>query len=52
MQKTIASGISLPENLYKKIEELRGDVSRSRYVIRILENHFNEKFIFDKKRTN
>jgi len=37
MQSSIAVGISLPTNIIRKIDNERGDISRSRYVLRILE---------------
>ena len=37
IQKYIAVGISLPQPIVSKIDSRRGDVSRSRYVLRILE---------------
>ena len=40
MQHKIAVGISLPTKLIKKIDVDRGDVPRSRYVVRILEGQY------------
>lgn len=40
MQSSIAVGISLPANIIKKIDTERGDVSRSRYVLRIIEKMY------------
>jgi len=40
MQYKIAVGISLPAKLMKKIDVDRGDISRSRYVLRILEKQY------------
>jgi metal-responsive CopG/Arc/MetJ family transcriptional regulator len=40
MQSSIAVGISLPANIIKKIDTDRGDVSRSRYVLRIIEKTY------------
>jgi hypothetical protein len=37
MQSSIAVGISLPTNVIKKIDAERGDIPRSRFVLRILE---------------
>lgn len=38
----IPIGISLPKEIVNKIDELRKDVPRSRYILRLLENsiHF------------
>jgi hypothetical protein len=36
-------GISLPETIVKKIDELRGDIPRSRYIFRLLELAFQAK---------
>jgi metal-responsive CopG/Arc/MetJ family transcriptional regulator len=40
MQNSVAVGISLPTKLMKKIDVERGDVPRSRYVLRILEKQY------------
>lgn len=40
MQSSIAVGISLPANIIKKLDAERGDVSRSRYVLRIIEKMY------------
>jgi hypothetical protein len=40
MQNKIAVGISLPTKLMKKIDVDRGDIPRSRYVLRILEKQY------------
>jgi hypothetical protein len=40
MQNKIAVGISLPTKLMKKIDTDRGDIPRSRYVLRILERQY------------
>jgi hypothetical protein len=37
MQTRIAIGIALPRDMIKKIDLERGDVSRSRYLLRLLE---------------
>ena len=37
MQSTICVGISLPKEILKKIDGERGDVSRSKYLLRIIE---------------
>jgi metal-responsive CopG/Arc/MetJ family transcriptional regulator len=37
MQSRIAVGISLPKELLIKIDADRGDIPRSRYVLRILQ---------------
>ena len=39
MQSSIGIGISLPKDLMQKIDIDRGDIPRSRYVLRILEKH-------------
>jgi hypothetical protein len=38
LQDKIATGISIPKNLKDKIDLDRGDISRSKYILRILEN--------------
>jgi len=37
MQCSIPIGISLPQDIVRKIDAQRGDVSRSRWVLRLLE---------------
>lgn len=37
MQNYISVGISLPRKIMKKIDDERGDISRSRYLLRLLE---------------
>lgn len=43
MQNKIAVGISLPTELMKKIDVERGDVPRSRYVLRMLEKQYKSE---------
>jgi hypothetical protein len=38
MQRIISVGISFPKNVLAKIDSERGDVPRSRYLLRVLEN--------------
>lgn len=40
MQDCIAVGISLPRNIISKIDSDRGDISRSKYLLRILEKTY------------
>lgn len=40
MQNFISVGISLPREIVKKIDVERGDVSRSRFVFRLLEKSY------------
>ena len=42
MRKIVPTGISLPKELMQKIDVERGDISRSRYILRILERVYNE----------
>ena len=37
MQQTIAVGISLPKKIMSQIDSERGDVSRSRFLLRLIE---------------
>lgn len=39
MQEHISVGVSFPKRVIEKIDKARGDISRSRYLIRILEEH-------------
>ena len=43
MQNKVAMGISFPKKLIKTIDRERGDVSRSRFVLRLLEQVYEEK---------
>jgi hypothetical protein len=43
MQSSIAVGISLPKDIISKIDAERGDIPRSRYLLRILENSYAMK---------
>jgi len=40
MQLNIAVGISLPRDIMKKIDSERGDISRSRYLLRVLQKAY------------
>ena len=42
MQTSIAVGISLPKKIVMKIDHDRGDIPRSRYVLRILEEMYQD----------
>jgi metal-responsive CopG/Arc/MetJ family transcriptional regulator len=37
MQKSVAVGVSLTKEILSKIDTERGDVSRSRYILRLIE---------------
>lgn len=43
MKHYIATGLSLPVHLLKRIDLERGDVSRSRYLLRILETQYKDQ---------
>ncbi len=36
-------GISLPENVIEKIDTQRGDIARSRYILRLIESSLEHK---------
>ena len=38
-----SKGISIPEDLLSKIDKDRGDISRSRFIVRIMERLYIEK---------
>jgi metal-responsive CopG/Arc/MetJ family transcriptional regulator len=38
MEKYIGIGISLPKQILSRIDTKRGDVARSRYLLRVIEN--------------
>ncbi|MGH9979358.1 MAG: hypothetical protein ACRD8Z_26515 [Nitrososphaeraceae archaeon] len=41
--KTTTTGLSLPIDLFLRIESERGDISRSRYLLRLLEKALTEQ---------
>ena len=43
MQNKIGTGISFPKKIIESIDSDRGDVSRSRFVLRLLEQVYREK---------
>lgn len=43
MQKSKSTGISLPADIMNKIDTERGDVSRSRFLLRLVEQAYREK---------
>jgi metal-responsive CopG/Arc/MetJ family transcriptional regulator len=43
LQDKIATGISIPKNLKDRIDHDRGDVSRSRFILRILEKIYGRE---------
>jgi metal-responsive CopG/Arc/MetJ family transcriptional regulator len=52
MQSSIAVGISLPKELISKIDDERGDISRSRYLLRILEKVYEHQKNSERLRVN
>lgn len=40
MQKCITAGLSLPKEILSKIDKERGDIPRSKYILRILQRMF------------
>lgn len=43
LQTTIPFGMRVSTKLYKQIEDNRGQVNRNRFLITLLEEHFNQK---------
>lgn len=41
--KTRITGLSLPENTIEYIDDQRGDISRSKYILRIIEKNLPSK---------
>jgi metal-responsive CopG/Arc/MetJ family transcriptional regulator len=37
IKKHVPVGISLPKEMYEQIDNIRGDISRSRFIQRVLE---------------
>jgi hypothetical protein len=48
MHNSVAVGISLPTKLMEKIDVDRGDIPRSRYVLRMLEKQYGFRQIREK----
>ncbi len=48
----IAVGISLPQNILGRIDADRGDVSRSRFLLRIIERVYNTNLLQDERNTS
>jgi hypothetical protein len=42
MRRYIPTGLSLPVEIVQRIEKDRGEVSRSRYLLRIIEKFYDE----------
>jgi metal-responsive CopG/Arc/MetJ family transcriptional regulator len=42
MQKSVAIGVSLTKEILAKIDTERGDVSRSRYILRLIEKNVRD----------
>jgi metal-responsive CopG/Arc/MetJ family transcriptional regulator len=43
MQSSISVGISLPKKIMSQIDSDRGDISRSRFLLRLLEDKFPDE---------
>jgi hypothetical protein len=43
MVKSIPVGVSIPENILEQIDKDRKDVSRSRYLLRVLERSYSNQ---------
>jgi metal-responsive CopG/Arc/MetJ family transcriptional regulator len=41
MDKTVKLGITLPKSIIQKIDKKRGDIPRSRYILRSIENYLS-----------
>jgi hypothetical protein len=42
MRRFIPTGLSLPVEIAQRIEKERGEISRSRYVLRIIQKFYDE----------
>jgi len=40
--KCVKVGITLPKEMIKKLDQIRGDISRSRYIYRALESYMKK----------
>lgn len=52
MQSSIAVGISLPRDIITKIDRERGDISRSRYLLRIVQRVYESMSKVDAVKKN
>jgi hypothetical protein len=52
MKSCISTGLSLPIKLMRKIDMERGDVSRSKYLLRILEKKYSRDELYEGKSSN
>jgi hypothetical protein len=43
MRKTVTSGVSLPSELIHRIDKDRGDIPRSKYLLRILQKSYDSQ---------
>jgi hypothetical protein len=49
LQDKVATGISIPKNLKDRIDHDRKDISRSRYILRLLEKVYGREEINENK---
>lgn len=52
MQKSRTYGLSLPTQIFEKIDFARGDISRSRFILRLLEKGLDLDLDQDKSKKN
>lgn len=52
MQSSIAVGLSLPRDIITKIDRERGDISRSRYLLRIVQRVYESMSKVDAVKKN
>jgi len=43
MKRYISTGLSLPAEIVSRIDNERGDISRSRFLLRIIQRAYNDK---------
>ena len=41
-KNAIPVGISFPKELLERIDEMRGDVARSRFILRMIEKYYSD----------
>ena len=51
-KRNLSVGISLPEELIDLIDEDRGDISRSRYLLRTIEKTFSKNTITNSRKNS
>jgi metal-responsive CopG/Arc/MetJ family transcriptional regulator len=52
VDKTVKLGITLPKSIIQRIDKKRGDIPRSRYILRSIENYLSSSSSSSKETDN